>query len=122
MAANATATDANAPVRLRVEIFDALAAAKGARTEMERAWLIGTHLTTLYRLRHAQHVPRLDLAMRMAARLGVAVDDIFELVEDEPYPGPTRPQPTHPQPTHPEPSKPKPAPKPPRRAKDEQVA
>lgn len=71
-----------AKVRLRVKVFDALAAAKGADTNAARARLVGTHRATLIRLRQGQIVPGLDLAMRIADQLGVAIEDVFERVEE----------------------------------------
>lgn len=81
MPADATKPEANATVRLRVQVFDALTASQGAHTEMDRAHLIGIHLTTMYRIKLGQMTPRLDLAMRIADQLGVRVEDLFELVD-----------------------------------------
>lgn len=68
------------PIRLRVEVYDALAAAKGYRkVEHQAAWH-GVHRSTLFRLRAGEGVPSLDLAMRMATDLGTSVEALFERV------------------------------------------
>lgn len=66
-------------VRLRVEIYDALAASKGHRgVEAQAAWHELAR-SAMYRLRGGG-VPRLDTTMRMAADCGVAVEVIWERV------------------------------------------
>lgn len=67
-------------VRLRVEVYDTLAAAKGYPTVVSQAKWHDVNRATLFNLRAGETVPRLDLAMRMAADLGVAVEVIFERV------------------------------------------
>lgn len=69
-----------AGVRLRVAIYDALAASKGARTVVAQAALHKIHRSTLFRLRSGERAPTLELAMQMASDLGVAVEVIFERV------------------------------------------
>jgi hypothetical protein len=68
-----------AKVRLRVDVYDALAAAKGKRTVAAQAVWHEVGRSTLFRLR-AGEMPSMDTAMRMAADLGVAVEVIFERV------------------------------------------
>jgi DNA-binding XRE family transcriptional regulator len=65
-------------IRLRTDVFDALAA-NLAGTEQDRARLIGLDRTTLYRIRRGRVVPTLDVAMRLAERLGTTVDELFEV-------------------------------------------
>lgn len=67
-------------VRLRVDVYDALAAAKGYQTVEAKAEWHGIDRTTLFDLRGGKTTPRLDTAMRMAADLGVAVEVIWERV------------------------------------------
>lgn len=74
------APTADASVRLRVDVYDALARAKGYSTVESQAGWHGVHRATLFNLRSGATVPRLDLAMRMAADLGVSVEVIFERV------------------------------------------
>jgi hypothetical protein len=64
-------------VRLRVEVYDALAAAKGKRTVAAQALWHEVGRSTLFRLR-AGEMPRTDTATRMAADLGVAFEVIWE--------------------------------------------
>ena len=68
------------PVRLRVDVYDKLAAAKGYSTVTAQAELHDLNRTTMHALRAGENVPRLDTAMRMAADLGVAVEVIWERV------------------------------------------
>lgn len=72
-------TESSDDVRLRVGVYDALAAAKGYRTvESQAAWH-GLARSSMFRLRGGD-TPRLDTAMRIAADLGVAVEVIWERV------------------------------------------
>ncbi|MGC1214124.1 MAG: hypothetical protein WA890_23055 [Micromonospora sp.] len=66
------------PIRLRTEVLDELTSAKGASTEVERARLLEIDRTTLYRIRGGQ-VPTLEVALRMAERLGTTVEQLFEV-------------------------------------------
>lgn len=71
-------TDASdATVRLRTDVYDTLAAAKGYSTVEAQAHWHGLARSALFRLRSGG-VPRLDTAMRIAADLGVAVEVIWE--------------------------------------------
>lgn len=65
-------------VRLKVDVYDALATAKGYRTVESQAALHGIHRATMHALRAGHNVPRLDTAMRFAADLGVPVETIWE--------------------------------------------
>lgn len=66
-------------VRLRTDVYDALAKAKGfPKPEAQAAWH-GIARSAMFRLR-AGGVPRLDTAMRIAADCGVPVEVIWERV------------------------------------------
>jgi hypothetical protein len=66
-------------VRLRLNVYDPLAAAKGADTVLAQAKLHGVHRATMFGLRRGNS-PTLRLAMRIANDLGVKVEDVFERV------------------------------------------
>ncbi len=68
----------DARVRLRTEVFDALTGSRGATSDRKRAALFGVAQTTISRLRRGQVEAELALAMRMARRLGVTVEALFE--------------------------------------------
>lgn len=65
-------------VRLRLPVYDSLTAARGAHTPTEQARLHGISRAHMYRLRKGDREPKLDLAMKMAADLGVAIEVLFE--------------------------------------------
>lgn len=66
-------------VRLRTDVYDALAKAKGyPKPDAQAAWH-GIARSAMFRLR-AGGVPRLDTAMRIAADCGVPVEVIWERV------------------------------------------
>jgi len=67
-------------VRLRLDVYDRLARAKGYVTVTSQAELHGINRATMHALRNGENVPRLDTAMRFAADLGVAVEVIWERV------------------------------------------
>ncbi len=78
-----TAGDAWSPVdvsgvKLRLDVYDRLAAKHGAHTVSEQAALHGVHRSYMYRLRAGDRGVGLDLAMQMAADLGTTVEDLFE--------------------------------------------
>ena len=77
---DATQARPDIAARLRVEVYDQLAAAKGYTTVTAQAEWHGLNRTTMHALRAGDNVPRLDTAMRMAADLGVAVEVIWERV------------------------------------------
>lgn len=68
------------PVRLRVDVYDRLAAARGYDSVTSQAILHRLNRATMHALKNGENVPRLDTAMRMAADLGVAVEVIWERV------------------------------------------
>jgi DNA-binding XRE family transcriptional regulator len=93
-------SDATSPrndfdARLRLEVYDALAAAKGAATVVAQAQLHGIHRATLFRIRSGERSASLELAMKMAADLGTSVEALFELSEARTHPpaGPQTPAP-----------------------------
>lgn len=75
-----SATRGDAQVRLRVDVYDALAASKGYTSVESQATWHGLNRATLFDLRGGKTQPRLETAMRMAADLGVAVEVIWERV------------------------------------------
>ncbi|EEP73541.1 hypothetical protein MCAG_03868 [Micromonospora sp. ATCC 39149] len=64
-------------IRLRTDVFDRLAAERGATTNAARARLCGMDRVNLLRIRKGQ-TPSLELALHMADRLGTKVEDLFE--------------------------------------------
>jgi DNA-binding XRE family transcriptional regulator len=77
-------SDASAPgsdgadIRIRLEVYDALAQAKGAKTVVAQAEMHGVHRATLFRIRNGERLPSLELAIRMASDLGTTVEALFE--------------------------------------------
>lgn len=71
-----------ARIRLRAKFFDDRTAALGAMNETARAQLCGMDRTNLLRIRNGQ-APSLALAMHMAERLGVTVEELFEQEVDQ---------------------------------------
>lgn len=67
-------------VKLRVNVYDALATAKGYKTVESQAEWHGVHRSTMFRLREGRGDTSLSLAMRMAADLGTQVEVLFERV------------------------------------------
>lgn len=74
--------DAQSPrcdgVRLRLRLYDKLAANRGATTPTEQAAFHGISRAHMYRIRNGDRGLSLELAMKMAADLNVAVEDLFE--------------------------------------------
>ena len=68
-------------VRLRTDVFDALTADRGAKTNEARAELFGVNRSTIVRLRHGHFEASLALAMRIARKLGVNVEVLFKDAE-----------------------------------------
>lgn len=64
-------------VRLNVALFDRLAGTHGATTAQQRAALMRVDRATYYRYRNGDTAPDLDVAMDLAARLGVRVDKLW---------------------------------------------
>lgn len=78
--AKETGTTAATPAkerRLDVALFDRLAEAAGARDDQAKAELIGVDRVTLWRYRRGKLQPGIEVAFRMADRLGVTVDQLF---------------------------------------------
>lgn len=76
---DASSQSTDGSVRLRTEVYDALAADKGYRTVESQVGWHGLTRSNWFRIR-AGGPPRLDTAMRVAADLGVAVEVIWERV------------------------------------------
>ncbi len=64
-------------VTVNGELFKSACAAKGARTEEERAKLIGTTPKMTWNYRTGNVEPGLTRARRIAAALGVEVDELW---------------------------------------------
>lgn len=79
---DAAAAKPDAPVRLRVEVYDALAKKRDATRVTDQARLHGISRAHMYRLRNGDQGVRLNLALRMAADLGTTVEKLFAAVED----------------------------------------
>lgn len=74
-------SDAESPksdgIRLRVEVYDALAAQKGLTKITDQAKRHGIGRTHMSLLRSGRKTAGLELAMRMAADLGTTVEALF---------------------------------------------
>jgi DNA-binding XRE family transcriptional regulator len=66
-------------VRLRVAVYDKLAAKNGVTSVVAAAKLHGIYRTSMFDYRSGRKAPHLALAMKMAADLGTTVEKIFEL-------------------------------------------
>ncbi|MEU7620508.1 hypothetical protein AB0B27_31075 [Micromonospora rifamycinica] len=75
---DASTPRSDAKIRLRLEVYDALAAQRGTRTVAAQARLHGIGRQGMSRIRAGKHLPRLPLAMRMASDMGTTVDALFE--------------------------------------------
>lgn len=64
-------------IRLRKEVYDALANAKNLRHKAARAQLHGLDRAHFGRIYEGDRVPTLRTAMRIAADLGTTVDALF---------------------------------------------
>lgn len=71
---------ADASVRLRVDVYDALAKERGVPKPPQQARLHGISRSQMYRLRNGDRRTSLALAMRMARDLGTKVEVLFEEV------------------------------------------
>lgn len=79
---DASAARSGARVRLRVDVYDVLAAeVAGVTTPVDQAKLHGISRAQMYRIRSGDWQPSLPLAMRMADDLGTKVEVLFEQVE-----------------------------------------
>jgi DNA-binding XRE family transcriptional regulator len=67
-------------IRLRNELFDELTERLGATNDTARAQLVGVDRKTLWRIKQAKFTASLEVAVRMADRLGTTVDELFEQV------------------------------------------
>lgn len=72
------APKADVELRLRLEVYDALAKSKGVDTVVGQARLHGVHRGHMFRIRSGEQLPSLPLAMRMAVDLGTTVEALFE--------------------------------------------
>ena len=70
----------DAKVRLRLEVYDALAAQRGVTSVVDQARLHGIGRQHMFDLRAGRAQPSLPLAMRMAADLGTTVEALWEWV------------------------------------------
>jgi DNA-binding XRE family transcriptional regulator len=75
---DATAATKDGGVRLRTEVYDALAIAKGYTTPTKQAAWHGIGRSTMYLLRTGDTQPMASTVMRIAADLGVPVEAIWE--------------------------------------------
>lgn len=78
---DAPPVESDAKVRLRVEVYDALAARRGAKTVVAQAKLHEIGRQHMFDIRSGRGRPSLPLAMRMAADVGTTVEALFERVE-----------------------------------------
>lgn len=69
----------DAKVRLRLEVYDALAAQRGVTAVVAQARLHGIGRQHMFDIRSGRSLPSLPLAMRMAADLGTTVEALFEV-------------------------------------------
>lgn len=68
----------DADIRLRLEVYDALARTKGADTVVAQAAMHGVGRQHMSEIRGHKKRPSLKLAIRMAADLGTTVEALFE--------------------------------------------
>ncbi len=73
------------------DLFNRRCELYGATTEAQRAELVDVDVSTLSRFRRRLMGPRLELARRIAERLGVTVDDLWP--KTHPLSGPSTPPP-----------------------------
>lgn len=74
---DASPAESDAKVRLRVEVYDALAEKRGATTVVAQAKLHEIGRQHLFDIRAGRSLPSLPLAMRMAADLETSVEALF---------------------------------------------
>lgn len=70
----------DAKVRLRLEVYDALAAQREVTAVVAQARLHGIGRQHMFDIRSGRSLPSLPLAMRMATDMGTTVDALFERV------------------------------------------
>lgn len=71
---------ADVTVRLRIEVYDALAKSKGAESVTAQARMHGLDRSHMHALKNGESLPKVDTALRMAADLGTTVEALFERV------------------------------------------
>lgn len=71
----------DAKVRLRLEVYEALAAVRGLKTVVAQAKLHGIGRQHMFGIRSGKRLPSLPLAMRMATDMGTSVEALFEQVD-----------------------------------------
>lgn len=74
---DAPSAESDAKVRLRVEVYDALAAKRGATTVVAQAKLHEIGRQHLFDIRAGRSLPSLPLALRMASDLETTVEALF---------------------------------------------
>jgi len=77
---DASPTPSDAKIRLRIEVYDALATRKNVKHVVAQARLHGIGRQHMFDIRAGRHLPSLPLAMRMAADMGTTVNALFEQV------------------------------------------
>lgn len=78
---DASPAQSDVKVRLRLEVYDALATKRGITTVIAQSKLHKIGRQHMFRIRSGRWQPSLPVAMRMAADLGTTVDALFERVE-----------------------------------------
>ncbi len=61
---------------LRFDVIDPWAAGQGAESDTAIASLLGVDRATVWRFRHRLLIPSLPMALRIAQKVGVSVDDL----------------------------------------------
>lgn len=77
---DASTPQSDAKIRLRLEVYDALAAKQNVRRVVAQARLHGIGRQHMFNIRSGRHLPSLPLAMRMASDMGTTVDALFEKI------------------------------------------
>ena len=79
---DASTPPSDAKIRLRLEVYDALAAQRHAKSVAAQARLHGIGRQHMSDIRAGRHLPSLPLAMRMASDVGTTVNALFEKAVD----------------------------------------
>ncbi|MGX4657064.1 hypothetical protein ACWCHM_25945 [Micromonospora sp. SCSIO 07396] len=79
---DALTSRSDAKIRLRLEVYDALAAQRNVRKVVAQARLHGIGRQHMFDIRSGRHLPGLPLAMRMASDMGTTVEALFERVPE----------------------------------------
>jgi len=79
MDATVSRSEATTPVKFKVDEFRELAKERGAEKHGDRAELLGIDRSTLDRWNNGSQLPRLEIALTVAKKLGVPVEDLWEL-------------------------------------------